>query len=313
MKLVQRPDLQRHHTKVIFSVHALIFLWSQSLKDGLKHLQDNYYKGLELGDTEYAALSAAFFCTHSFGAGEGLDELKEKMVKYAHALDKLKQKFPRYLIQIYHQEVLNLTGNSVNPCSLVGQAYDEEIIVPELVKANERAIILTTFVQKLRLCYLFHNYPDALKYGLKAEEYLDGGRATVLVPVVSFYGSLARLAILGESKKNGQRYIMKKVMVDRRKLKKWSHTAPTNFLHKFQLVEAELLRVLGRDHEAEEKLRASHSDSQRKQLYQRRSVSLRESSFVLLVKTSTLDSGNLPRGSQKLLHEVGSHCQGQTY
>ncbi|MCX5873297.1 MAG: serine/threonine-protein kinase PknK, partial [Deltaproteobacteria bacterium] len=161
LKLIKRPDLKSQHTRVNFAVHALIFLWCQPLKDGLKCLEDGFQIGLELGDVEYAALSVAFFCTHSFGAGVDLAELGQKMARYTDALGKLRQKFPGYLIQIYHQELLNMMGHSENPCRLVGRAYDEERILPELLESNERAIALATFVQKLRLCYLFHNYHDA--------------------------------------------------------------------------------------------------------------------------------------------------------
>ncbi len=250
LKLIQRPDLKSQYTKVNFAVHALIFLWCKPLRDGLKYLEDGFQTGLELGDIEYASLSAAFFCTHSFGAGEDLAELGQKMTRYVDALGKLRQKFPAYLIQVYHQELLNMMGHSENPCRLVGQAYDEEETLPELLKSNERAIALTTFVQKLRLCYLFYNYHDAIENGQKAEEYLDGGRATVLVPVVSFYSALARIEILSQSDHKHRRSILNKVMVDLKKLKKWSQTAPANFLHKFHLAQAERLRVLGQGSEA---------------------------------------------------------------
>jgi len=205
---------------------------------------------LEVGDIEYAALSGAFYCTQGYAAGKELVELEKDLDLYARAIGKLKQKTTEYLAQLYHQSVLNLMGRSQNKCLLVGEAYNEEEILPSMFKLNERSIILATFIHKLILCYLFREYRQAIENSQIVEKYLDGAQGTVLIPLAMFYGSLARLAIFSESDQNERDTILKKVTLNQKILGTWSNTAPMNYLNKFYLVEAERARVLKDYHKA---------------------------------------------------------------
>jgi PAS domain S-box-containing protein len=250
LELLKRTDHKEDQTRIGFVVHSFIRIWGDSLRAGLKPLQEGYQIGLELGDLEYAALSGAFSCTQAYAAGKELPGLEQEMAKYVHAIGKLKQETTKYLTQLYRQGVLNLMGYSENACRLIGEAYDEEKMLPLLFEANERAIILATFVHKLVLSYLFQDYRSAVDNSTVAEKYLDSAQGTVLVPLTAFYGSLSLLGIYSESGARQQKEILKKVTANQKKLQKWSLTAPMNYMHKFNLVEAERFRVLGRNHDA---------------------------------------------------------------
>ncbi len=71
------------------------------------------------------------------------------------------------------------------------------------------------------------------------------------IPGFFFYKSLIWLVVYpNETAKLKKMSILKKVSANQRKMKKWAHHAPMNFLHKWYLVEAERARVLGKDAEA---------------------------------------------------------------
>ena len=222
----------------------------EPLRAGLKPLKDGYRTGLEVGDIEYAALSGAFYCTQGYAAGKELVELEKELDLYSRAIGKLKQRTTELLTKVYHQSVLNLMGRSQNRCLLVGEAYNEEEILPTMFKLNERSIILATFIHKLILCYLFREYRQAIENSQIVERYLDGAQGTVLIPLAMFYGSLAHLAVFGASDQKEREAILKKVAKNQRILGTWSNTAPMNYLNKFYLVAAERARVLKDHHKA---------------------------------------------------------------
>jgi signal transduction histidine kinase/GAF domain-containing protein len=97
---------------------------------------------------------------------------------------------------------------------------------------------------------LFDKSTQAVETATMAEQYLDGGTATFLIPLFHFYDSLAQLAVFPDFPKTEQHDLLEKVTANQEKMKKWADHAPMNYLHKFYLVEAERHRVLGQPIEA---------------------------------------------------------------
>ena len=72
---------------------------------------------------------------------------------------------------------------------------------------------------------------------------------------LSWQWDLAQIEVMDitdETSQQEQKLILDKVQANHEKMKKWSHQAPMNHLHKFYLVEAERHRVLGENIEAME-------------------------------------------------------------
>jgi hypothetical protein len=67
-----------------------------------------------------------------------------------------------------------------------------------------------------------------------------------------FYDALAYLAIYASAAPTEREQILKRVGASQKKLKALAHHTPLNYQHKFDLVEAEWLRVLGQTAEAME-------------------------------------------------------------
>ncbi|MCC3407405.1 MAG: PAS domain-containing protein [Microcoleus sp. PH2017_10_PVI_O_A] len=68
----------------------------------------------------------------------------------------------------------------------------------------------------------------------------------------NFYDALAHLAIYEDAAPTKRKQILKRVFVIQKKLKEFAHRNPNSYQHKFNLVEAEWLRVLGKTTEAME-------------------------------------------------------------
>ncbi len=247
---VKRFDIKEAFTRVNFIFNSFVRIRREPLRSGLQPLRDGYNSGMEVGDLEYAALSGAFFCTQGYAAGKELQELERELAIFNKAIGKLNQQTTLYLAQLYHQAVLNLIGDSEDCLKLTGQAFDEELVLPSMFRLNERAIILATHIHKLILAYLFGCYEEALRNAEVVERYLDGAQGTVLVPLAAFYGSLARLALLDQSRSDMKKKFLSIISRNQGILKKWSNDAPMNYSNKYHLVEAELSRAHGNVYKA---------------------------------------------------------------
>ena len=245
LKLVNKLNATQFKAKVLMLVNDFIVHWRAHIRETLPPFIEAYQSGLETGDLEFAARSAMVHSYHSYFLGRDLIELEQELKNYTVAIQELKQTKFIYMNERYRQVVLNLLGQSADPCRLVGNAYDEEQILPLHLKANDGNAIFNVYFHKAILCYLFENHTQAVNNIARAKEYLATSIGLLLDPLFHFYESLIGLAVFSSISKVEQSRILAQVNTNQRKLKHWADHAPMNHLHKFYLVEAELQRVLG--------------------------------------------------------------------
>nr|MCU0536284.1 AAA family ATPase [Hydrococcus sp. Prado102] len=231
--------------RIIAVFFATISLWKEPIKHSLTSLQSAYQIGLEMGDLYYGTTCAYLYSFHSAFVGKELAQLASEIAAYDLALSKLKQQNTLNYLKIYGQTVLNLMGQSENPCRLLGESYDEEIMLTLHQETSDRYALCALYVNKLFLCYLFGDCDRAIDKASQAQQYLDGATATLLIPLFYFYDSLAHLAVYNSVPSSEQPQILARVAARQQKMQKWANSAPTNYLHKFYLVEAEKYRIQG--------------------------------------------------------------------
>ncbi|MBD2355543.1 AAA family ATPase [Tolypothrix sp. FACHB-123] len=247
--------LSRFHTKevtlkVIETFNQLIRPWKEHIRDTLKPLIEAYSSNLETGDLEFGSYALYAYSYSAYFIGQELASLEPEVANYSKAIRQIKQERAFYWNEIYRQTILNLLGNVDNHCYLMGEAYNEEKMLPIHIKSNDGIALFFLFVCKLQLCYLLTNYPQAVDNARQAEKYLYAGIGMLLSAQFYFYDSLAQLAVYSDIKPEKQQEIMLKVTANQAKMEQWAHHAPMNYLHKFYLVEAEKYRVTGKYVEA---------------------------------------------------------------
>ncbi|MDZ8239344.1 MAG: AAA family ATPase [Nostoc sp. ChiQUE01a] len=248
--LVDKLNAKEVKAKIILAFNTTIRHWKEHTRQILKPLLEGYSIGIETGDLEYAAYCLNAYSYSAYFVGRELTELEREMATYSNAIAQIKQKIVFNWISIHRQSILNLLGNVGNPCYLIGEAYNEEKMLPLYLEANDVMGIFYFYVSKVHLCYLFERYHLALDNATLAGKYLDGGRGQLVTPLLHFYDSLTRLALYANASVLEQNSIMDKVQVNQEKMHQWTHHAPMNYLHKYYLVEAERCRVGGKYLEA---------------------------------------------------------------
>ncbi|WP_427156956.1 AAA family ATPase [Aliinostoc sp. HNIBRCY26] len=246
MGLLSRFQNREFKASTINMVYPFVKPWKHHIQDSLTPLLDGYHSGLETGTLEYAAYCAYNYCSLSYFLGKNLSALEPEIQLYNQGLAQLKQEVAHNYLRIFYQSVTNLITPNQCPWEIQGVIYDEKIMLPLHQKANDLYAMGTLYVNKLILCYLFNEWESAIEAATQAKQYLSGISGCFMVPLFHFYDSLTHLATLPKN----QDIELQQVIDNQNKLKKWSHYAPVNYLHKFYLVEAEQYRVLGKIYEA---------------------------------------------------------------
>jgi predicted ATPase/signal transduction histidine kinase len=281
--LEQFEAVKPFSSKILVAHYCCINHWKDHLKVAFKPLLNAYQSALESGDVETASHSVSDYIQDLYFSGTELTDLEKEATIYYEALTPLKPLNFLNWIEINVQTALNLQGKAKleannPPCRLMGEIFNEESQLP-LIKENEGDCLCNLYINKLTLCYLFHQYPQAVQNADLAEPYLinTGVReletstslskketqgkckgklsgifrlSSFTLTIFYFYDSLARLALYPKAQPTEQIRTLKKVATNQHKMQNWAKQAPMNFQHKFDLVEAEQYRVLNKPTEA---------------------------------------------------------------
>ncbi|MFN6530697.1 AAA family ATPase [Nostoc sp. ChiSLP03a] len=248
--LVSQFNAEELKAKILTVVSAHVMHWKEHVRETLTSSMSGYSSGLETGDLEYAGYCGYIYPYHSFWLGKELWVLEKELIAYCDSLKKIKQQVAFTWNSVYLQTVLNLKGSFENADCLIGEAYNEQSMLPIHQQVNDLYTINHLFVNKLMLSYIFGEYFKAVENAAIAENSLGGVTGLFVVPVFYFYDSLAHLAIYHTAKESEKQAILEKVQANQQKMELWATHAPTNHLHRFYLVEAERCQVLGQKLEA---------------------------------------------------------------
>ncbi|MEH2068269.1 MAG: AAA family ATPase [Nostoc sp.] len=241
------PDLKG---STFFVVGVCITHAKVHLRETLPILWDAYQSGLQGGNFVFATHAAIHKYQHMYLLGQELTIVAQEMATISDVLVRLKQENALEFHHIFQQSVLNLLNTSEHPCLLQGEVYKEQTALARLLDANDRTGLHHFYFNKLILCYLFGDYPQAQENALQAQQYLDGVPGLIVVPVSYFYDSLAHLAVYSSLPDSQQEHLLNRVTNNQEQMKQWAANAPMNFQHKFDLVAAEQYRILGNKPEA---------------------------------------------------------------
>jgi PAS domain S-box-containing protein len=246
VNLVEHLNAKKIKSAVLFKVAAFTMHGKQHLRLTQPLFTAGYQSGLENGDLAHASYCAMEKCQYAYFGGQELSVLEKDMANYSYVVAKNRQTTPLNWIKIFWQATLNLLGKTENPRLLIGEAYNETEMLPMLKIANDRFAMHSLYLYKMILGYLFDSSAMEFENAVKSEEFLDGCLGFLNVPIFYFYDSLIRLSIVNPL----QEVTLLKVETNQTTLQKWAQSAPMNFQHKYNLVEAEKARVLGNTIEA---------------------------------------------------------------
>jgi len=235
--------------EIEFVKNVSVLHWNKPLQYSLKPLAQNFYRGIESGNIEYAFHSALFVCFHTLFSGKKLSQVKQIFEKYSQLMREKKQVYQLTLVKIWHQFVINMSDDVQQPKLLIGEVFDESKDLVQLIETKDVTTLFAYHLVKMKLGYYFNDITMALEHLTQAENY--SASVVSLYQFTEFYSSSA--LILAEDCKNNLNQIksdtyqkqLSKLKAYHQLLQTWSTHAPENHLHKVQLVAADLLFIEG--------------------------------------------------------------------
>ncbi|MEG4106376.1 AAA family ATPase [Microcoleus sp. S13_C5] len=250
LQVLDKFPSQEFHSKVVMVYNACVRHWKEPSRSSLPSLVSAVQSGLETGDIEYACYSAMYLCIYSFFSGEDLSSVDQKYEQYLELMLNSKQEYQTYYTKIWRQLTLNLQGLAEDNCRLVGDSFNEDEMLPVLLAANNVSSIFGVYFAKLVVNYLFGARDGAVENAQLAEQYVAGVGSLMMVPQYNFYHSLALVALYPDADSIAQEQYLNQVAANQEKMQTWAFHAPMNYQHKYDLVAAEIARVLGHRLEA---------------------------------------------------------------
>ena len=252
LKLLDKFNANSLKCKVYQLFNGFVVHWKKPAKEALPFLISGLQSGMESGDIEYAGYCVTVYCASIFWTGERLDIVEEEQEKYLDLAIKLKQDYSIYYIQIFHQLTLNLQNEAEAKSRLVGKSFNETQMLPVFIETNNRILLFIVYLAKTMLFYLFKEPMNAVTNASLAAEHAVSVMGMVVSAPHNFYYSLAVLAVYPQASLAEQQQYISLVEANQQQMHKWAFHAPSNFQHKYELVEAEKARIQGQIVEAME-------------------------------------------------------------
>ena len=243
LKVIDKLKAKQWVAQVYTSAYALIAIWNEHIENTLKPLKESYHIGLETGAIEFGCINANMYSIAIYYLGWPLQKVEEEIRLYSESFTSYKQGQNRKFNEIYRQSTLNLMGIANNLTELTGDAYDEEELIKENKEHNDRTGTFFYHLHKLMLYYHFEDFDKGWEISKGAREILDAVLAKIEASHFHYYEALTAVAILlnrNGSELSGHKKTLNKNI---RKLKTWAKSSPMNYLHKYELLQAEKARL----------------------------------------------------------------------
>ena len=213
------------------------------LRDTIGIFQAGYEASLEVGKLDFVGHNVQGLCVSSFWSGHNLTELEPQIFAYYQILLKFHVITSEKHSLIFLETIRFLLGNS--SMAIDGKVNDEENIwISDLLNSPDVTRIFYIYFHRAFLRYLLGYMNLAQSDILEARKFLGGSAATICEAGLYFYDSLISLETMSDSSTNRE-IPWQEIEENQANLALWATYAPMNYLHKWQLVEAEKHRVLG--------------------------------------------------------------------
>ena len=236
--------LKRYNAKDLLpEVHLLVYGYINIFFEPLQACQESllqaYNIGLVTGNLFWAMSNSCFFILHAMQSGHNLNLLAEKAEVYLQEMKGFKQNVLLFQALMYCQVLYNLIECQGDPSILTGKAINQEDWFATAQKTQNGAAITSFYFFRMWLAFLFRNYKQAAKMEEKRQKIaatrLRGG---ILVNEVFYRGLVCTSLAQEKDEDKSELLAIAKESIET--LDQWANKSPWNFLHKLELLRAEV-------------------------------------------------------------------------
>ncbi|AFY81973.1 trifunctional serine/threonine-protein kinase/ATP-binding protein/sensor histidine kinase [Oscillatoria acuminata] len=243
-QLVAKLNARFIQPKVNLLLAVFFIHYKSHFRNSLALYKEGFQTAQEVGDVEFAGYNVHHLCQCAYIIGQDLNTLVTETEPYLNTLSKLNLTICLNYSHIVLQAVERLR-NSQNQSILTNKT---EQIHAAFTATNDLIGLHYYWVYSLTTSYLFNQYPQAIQDAIEVRQTLAVAGSGISELVFYFYDSLTALATHTEATDKTE--LLERVSKNQAILHHRAISAPMNFQHKYDLVEAEQHRVLGKNYEA---------------------------------------------------------------
>ena len=239
IQLMEALALKEINGRVSFAFNTATRFYQEPLSASLEPLLEAHQMGIETGDFFGAGQSAVIRCQIAFMCGKELNWLKGELSTLKLALKKIDYILGSPRVEMLMKTVMVLMEEPATLSSGIMDQYHR-------VTSTEYSYYEQSHFnyQKLVLQTLFGEYEAARETVFELINLMKTYKDSLVDPLANCYRSLALLAVYGQVPDREKEEILTQVHEHQETLEKLARCAPSNYLHKYHLVEAERMRVL---------------------------------------------------------------------
>jgi histidine kinase len=245
LTIQEQLNAKKLKSRVDFIFNNTIRHWKEPAIYTIGYFLEGIQAAIEIGNIEDACFHAKYYCTYLFFVGELLPTVDRKSLVQINLIQNFKQDFQLNYARLWRQLNLNLQGLAEERLLLIGESFDEAVMLPLWQKDHNATSLFAFYLTKLILCYLLKDYPQAVINAQKGKQYLQAAIGTMCFSMYHFYAALAMLAVCYHQTDLQAEFFLQ-IVAYQEQLKIWANYSPDNYLNKYQLVTAEVARVLGK-------------------------------------------------------------------
>ncbi|MBF2065456.1 MAG: AAA family ATPase [Calothrix sp. C42_A2020_038] len=239
--------------RTYFIFASFISNWYQHIKLAT-HFNDEAYKfGLEAGELQFSGYILFGKVINDFSQGINLDDILSNLPIFIEFLQKTQNQAMIEALTAYEIVLHNLSGITVSIEEFASNKITENEYIYQCQLHQSFIAIVLYQILKIQVLYIYGKFDEAYDYVIKAQPHLSYVTGFFLIATYNFYDSLILVIKYNNSthiEEKSQYY--EQLQKNQAQMKIWADSCAENFLHKYLLVEAEILRVAGKNYEAME-------------------------------------------------------------
>jgi predicted ATPase/DNA-binding CsgD family transcriptional regulator len=246
--LAERYGVSSAKCIIYFVVGAFITHWNKHASFGLEYLKKAITYGTESGDVLIIGYAYCLILENCYLMGCSLAKIAEMVKKKKETTKRLKHDNLTINVAIYERVVSILqASNEESYESSISEYQTREFL--ELVQ-RDKASLATYYCNKTYLCYMSGDYMEALAVARSVEPLINSVLGFLITAKYYFYYSLVIITIYDKLAPKDKKQLWRKLKKHLRQMKKWSVFCKENFLHKYQLIKAEIANFEKNDTDA---------------------------------------------------------------
>ncbi|MEH2255286.1 trifunctional serine/threonine-protein kinase/ATP-binding protein/sensor histidine kinase [Nostoc sp.] len=230
---------------------GLVCHYKDHISESKPYLLKGFNSGLETGSYQWSGYCSVNFLWQSLFGNESLEKTAEIAEDFIPSLRKIDKNMLNYHL-LAMEAIANLTKPAGKIDQLVGDWADEQQVLEFALASSDMLSAFVVYIYKLALCNWYGDYTKAVEYADNAEKFVGGARGIFINPVFYFHQSIALAGAYAEADTATQAIYLDKLNTNLEKFQQWAMHCPTNYQHKFLLIQAEIARIYKQDYQAME-------------------------------------------------------------